>query len=105
MTLTIERADILSNLLADNLERAKELLQLDPAEAVAVINAQGYDFSVEELNEYGKALKITASNGELSEEDLEDVAGGGAILTICGAAAIAFVAGVVVGGVEKSGIW
>lgn len=105
MTLTVERADLISKVLSENIARAKELLQMDPALALTTINELGYDFTAEELTEYGKALKVVAANGELDAEDLDNVTGGGAFLTICAAAAIAFVAGAVVGGIEKSGIW
>ena len=104
MILTTEKSDLLSKLLLENPEEAKKLLQMPPAEAVEAINSKGYDFTVEELISYGEAVKNAASQDELSIEELEDVAGGG-FLTVCGAAAVALVAGAIVGGIEKFKIW
>lgn len=76
--LTNERAELLANYLTDDKERAKALLALDPQEAVAKINANGHDFSVEEITEFGNQMKATviAQEGELGENALDNVAGG-----------------------------
>ena len=104
MALTKERADALSAVLTEDMERTKAWLVLEPKDAVVKINELGHDFTIEELEEYGKALKQAAAQDELSEDQLEDVAGGSA-LVIAGAMAIAFVAGVGVGGLEKKKVW
>lgn len=78
MVLTMERAGIITELLNADTERAEKLVSLDPSEAVKQINALGYDFSAEELNEYGEALRTAAAreSGELELDALDDVAGG-----------------------------
>jgi len=84
MTMTQERVKSLTEFLSADLERAKELVVLEPGEALPKINAFGYDFTIDEINEYSVALKETANNqGELDLDALDDVAGGvvGAIIT------------------------
>jgi len=46
MALTHERAHILSEILAADIERAKVLLKLSPSETTTQINALGHTFSV-----------------------------------------------------------
>lgn len=82
--MTQERADILSAYLEADTERAKKLLGLDPDIALGEINAAGYDFTVDELQEYCVAFKaavIQNQNGELSPEELSEVSGG-LVLTV-----------------------
>lgn len=75
--LVQERAEVLGKYLTDNPERANAILELNPAEAVERINADGYDFTAAELEEFGKNLKAASEdNGELKENQLENVAGG-----------------------------
>ncbi len=74
--MTNERAEILTQYLTSDPDRAKELLALEPQEALVKINADGYDFSVEELNEYCRAFKAAFAEGELNENELESVSGG-----------------------------
>lgn len=74
--LTQERADIISQFLADDQERARMLLDLEPEEALEKINAAGHDFTVEELIEYCNALKLAIADGELNADDLDNVSGG-----------------------------
>ena len=80
MILSNERAEKLSAYLTADIERAKTLINLSPEEAVAKINADGFDFSVDEIMEFGEQLqKVVASqseDGELSEEALGEVGGG-----------------------------
>ena len=55
--LTKERANIITGILNEDVERANELLALTPEGALEKINGGlGYDFSVEEIIEYGKAV-------------------------------------------------
>lgn len=78
MILTQERSEVLANyLLADN-ERAQRLLEMSPEDAAKAINADGNDFTVEEVKEFGKQLQTVAAKpeGELSTDDLNDVSGG-----------------------------
>lgn len=71
-----ERAEILTQYLTADPDRAKALLALEPHEALEQINAEGYDFSIDELNEYCAAFKAAVAQGELNEGELETVAGG-----------------------------
>ncbi|MCL1918516.1 MAG: hypothetical protein FWG14_09400 [Peptococcaceae bacterium] len=73
--LTQERKDKLSEILSADLERAKTLLELEAAEALLQINALGNDFTLDEIHEYGQALRATAQ-GELDANTLDNVAGG-----------------------------
>lgn len=92
MSLTIERTELLGKYLQEDVERAKKLLDLDPEEAVAKINADGYDFTVDEVVEFGEHLSNAASD-ELSEESLSEVAGG----VVAAAAAAVYVACIALG--------
>ena len=80
--LTQERADIISRFLADDQERAKDLLGMEPTDALKAINAAGYDFTVEELVEYCEALKLAIAQDELKADDLDAVAGGSVTVSI-----------------------
>jgi len=73
MTITKERMDILTGILNADPERANNLLALGVDDAVAEINALGHNFTAAELSAYGEGLKKAS---ELSEDDLEAVAGG-----------------------------
>lgn len=102
MMLTQEKANTLSDYLAADQERALKLLSMDADEAMTAINSDGYNFTLDELNEYCAALKTAVSKAndeELSEDELADVAGGivvtaGLVLGLAGC----FAGGVVVGG-------
>lgn len=80
MVLTAERAQILGDYLVSDTERAKKLVELTVDEAVKIINADGHDFTVEELKDFGeaanKAAEMQTEDGELSEEVLGEVSGG-----------------------------
>lgn len=91
--LTQERADILTNYLSADVNKTEALLGMEPADALAEINAAGYDFTVEELNAYAQALKFAKAGGELNTEELENVAGGFGLV----AAGLCIVGGIVVG--------
>lgn len=102
MILTNERSEKLSAYLMADVEKAKALLDLTPEEAAVKINADGYDFSVDEIMDFGEQLqKVAASHtddGELSEEALSEVAGGVVIAAGVLAAGVAlFTAGVTFG--------
>ena len=78
MVLTQDRADLLTEYLEADLQRAKELFEIDVEDALVKINADGYDFTVEEFQEFSTELENASQNsvGELGEEELENVAGG-----------------------------
>lgn len=106
MALTNERAEILSNYLTADKDRAVELLKLSPEEAMAKINAEGYDFTAEEMTAFGKELAdivTKISNGEeLDADALEQVAGGGNPMR--GVADVCFFTGGAMGGLAAAGI-
>lgn len=83
MTLTVERAKALSDYLVSDNERAKRLVELSADEAVKHINADGHDYTIEELKEFGevanKAAEVLTENDEMSEEQLGEVSGGSQI--------------------------
>ncbi|GHU49178.1 hypothetical protein FACS1894127_1790 [Clostridia bacterium] len=75
--LTQERADVLTEFLSSDRERAKKLLALSADEALVQINELGHDFTIVEVNEYGKALEaVVVQGGELDINVLDNVAGG-----------------------------
>ena len=98
--LTQERALILNNYLSDDAAKAETLLNLEPAEALAKINADGFDFTLEELMDFAKAVAFAKANGELNAEDLENVAGGLGIV-----AALLCVGGGIVLGIACNTRW
>ncbi len=82
--LTVERAEALTDFLKSDINRAEELLAKEPEEALKAINDSGYDFNIDELNEYCSEFKEIVAKGELDETQLEDVSGG-AVITITAA--------------------
>ncbi len=106
MVLTSERAEKLANYFVADANKAKELMDLPADEALKVINADGFDFTVEELRDFSEELKRIAemanSDGELSVDTLDNVAGGvvvsGAVAAaLIGAGVAMFTAGVTFG--------
>ena len=80
MGTNAQRDQLLADFLISDKERAYRLLDMEPAEALKEINAAGYDFTLEEIQSFGDQLAswINTSSGgdELSEEALDNVAGG-----------------------------
>ena len=78
MAMTIERAEKLAAYLKADPAKTKELLELPVEEALAKINADGNDFTVEELKEFDEAMVNAEENkdGELDASALEGVSGG-----------------------------
>ena len=73
---------------------AKQLLEAETVEAAQkVFASRGIEFSLEEVEAIAAGLRATEANGELSAEDLDDVAGGVTLVTIL--AVVKIVAGVV----------
>jgi dsDNA-binding SOS-regulon protein len=88
MALTTERSEKLGKYLADNKDNAQALLELAPEQAVEKINADGFDFTADELKEFGEELKkaaLQSESGELDAASLEGVSGG--VITFAAAAA------------------
>ena len=57
-----------------------KLFAMSPEEAVEALNANGGDFTIDEVNETAEglkmAVKISGADGEFDEEMLEQVSGG-----------------------------
>ena len=97
--MTKERINEISDFLAKDLGKARELLALSPEEAAAKISDDGFKVTPEELVEYGESLKtISLKEGELEEAALENVDGGIAAATI-------ILGGMVVGFLVGKGVW
>lgn len=81
MFLTEERAQALTEYLGQDSDRAEELSKMPVEKAVAAINADGYDFTVDELKEFSEMVaKVSAAQNaddELDDEALESISGGG----------------------------
>jgi len=102
MVMTTERAEKLSAYLTQDVDKAKELLEVSPEEAVEKINADGYDFTADELKEYGEQLQsvmgATGENGEIDMEALDNVSGGVVVAACVVAAGVSlFLGGVTFG--------
>lgn len=78
----------------------ERILRMTPEEVQKVLEEEGVHFTVEEIIQAGEMIKAIAENdGELSEEALENVAGGGKLGKKIGS----FVVGIVVGGIIVTG--
>jgi len=75
MALTHKRAFMLTKIINADKERAKSLLRLEAEEVTAKINALGYDFKMEEIREYGKAIR-NYMGGHVRDGELNEVFGG-----------------------------
>lgn len=91
--MTTQRISQITEALLKNESEVPALFELSPADAAAKLAQMGFDFTEEELVEYGKILneekKQAESGSELSEDALDNVSGGGLLA--------AAVAGVIVG--------
>ena len=97
--MTTERVNEISEFLAKDLGKAKELLALSPEEAAAKISAEGFAVTAADLIAYSDEVRsIAVKEGELGEGDLENVAGGIAASTI-------ILGGMVVGFLVGKGVW
>lgn len=85
MYLSPERAEKLVAYLDADPLRAKEWLDLPVEDAVARINADGYDFTKEELMEFDETLVAAfefTADGELHVEELDNISGGGGCISL-----------------------
>jgi hypothetical protein len=82
MIMTDERVQKLTNYLSNDPDRMLKLFDMEPEKAVAQINADGYDFTVDELKEFAEAMVMVSekTEGELDVDVLENVSGG--VLTV-----------------------
>lgn len=81
MALTNERVEILMKYLVGKGEESYGIFELDVNEAVAKINADGYDFNAEELHDFADLMEISQKKGELDESSLDEVSGGALFTT------------------------
>lgn len=82
--MTKERIQAIAEAL-ENDELRKALLAMEPADAAAELKKEGYDFTADELIEFGTLVADATSTGELNAEDLDSVAGGAVtIVTLLG---------------------
>lgn len=71
-------------------DEIKKLIEMTPEAAAAEFAAKGYNFTAEELVEFGDSLMASVSNGEINEDDLDKVAGGSVVGAV-------FLVGVIIG--------
>ena len=87
--MTEARLNQIAAAFGTNEEKIREIGSKNLDEALEYFNAQGYDFTDQELAEFSDELKKTAGTSELSEGTLEKVSGGFVILAgIAGALAM-----------------
>lgn len=79
-----ERIQAIAQILEKDDEQRKALLDMEPAVAAEELRKQGYDFTADELIEFGKLVVSSTNEGELDEAQLENVAGGFTIVTLLG---------------------
>lgn len=91
MVLPNERAEMLAKYLTDKKEASFNLLNLDASEVVEKINADGFDFTADELHEFAEMMEKAAPAGdELDENSLKGVSGGVAVAVAVAALAIGY---------------
>lgn len=84
--MTNEKMEMISKVLMDNKEEMLSLLGMEPTQVAEALNAKGCEVSTEEMIEYAKRMdeikkKAEDNNGELDEDSLDEVAGGGLVTT------------------------
>ena len=98
--MNIEKANEIAIAIGNDENKIKALIDLSPEAAVEKLNAEGNDFTVQDLIDFAEFVKVNIpADGELGEDALANVAGGlAAELVFCG--------GVLVGMyLNKKGIW
>lgn len=75
-----ERINYLMSILTGDEEYAKELFEMSKEEALEKLTKDGYNVTIEDLDNFNEALteyvKQIGTEGELDEASLEKVAGG-----------------------------
>ena len=79
-----EKMEAISQALMDHQSEIQALFAMAPEDAAVRLRELGYSFTPDELIAYGDQLqelkkKTDGPNGELNEESLENVAGGGLV--------------------------
>ena len=80
--MTDERKELLLEALQADMEFTKKIIPMGVEEMTKALNEKGYDFTQEEVAELGETFKKVAAqcmkeDGEIDEELLEQVVGGG----------------------------
>lgn len=80
--MTDERKEFLIEALQADMDFTKEIIPMGVEEMTKALNSKGYDFTETEIAEMGEIFKKVASqcmkaDGEIDEELLEQVVGGG----------------------------
>lgn len=102
MILTETKANAISEYLTADVERARGLLEMTAEDAAIKMNADGCDVTADELVEFGGAMVKYANDGELTDTDLDDVAGGLGVVAIGAIACVASLGvGYIVGRIEQ----
>ena len=91
--MTQERTNAIAEVLNADAERAKKLVEPEPADAAAALKAEGFDFTADELVEFGEIAVKANQPGELDESKLEDVAGGSVIVGFAIGAGVGYAIG------------
>ncbi len=82
--MTTERIQAIAEALEKD-ELRQAVLAMEPEAAAEELKKEGYDFTAEELIEFGKLVADATSTEELNAEDLDSVAGGAVtIVTLLG---------------------
>lgn len=74
--MTNERIQTIAEALASNDELRQTVVAMEATDAAETLNKAGYDFTADELIEFGEFAKELSANGELDLEELDSVAGG-----------------------------
>jgi len=77
MVITDARVEMLEKILTNDMDFAKEIAEMEAEDAAKALQAKGFDFTAEELCAFVDDLNaFLQENGQLNEEDLDNVAGG-----------------------------
>lgn len=99
--MTKERIQAIGAALESNDKMRKAVLGMEPADAASALKDAGYDFTADELVEFGKLVADATVSGELGADDLDSVAGGaitiGVLLGVTFATKVAYDVGKAIG--------
>lgn len=76
--MTNEKITAFAKYLEENKDSAQSLFESSAEEALAVLNSAGCNFTLDDLQEVAAAFEKAAvpASGELSDEEMDSVAGG-----------------------------
>lgn len=81
------RMQALAEYLSKDSDRTEKLFEMGAEAAQKEINADGFDYTVDELRTFAQEVLNVGQNasGEMNAEELDKVSGGVAFATLCGA--------------------